>query len=147
MKKKQKPAYVMAACAIVVSMMTIGIAGPEGGATDGEKKDADNPPTKAPMVVEKDSKIARELLNLLRAKEGADLQIEGRITCFGRWAKFGGDATQKSGEPLNDGDVAALWLYTSYGWVLVDALMDISDAGHLDSWIRDFGAPRKLFYP
>lgn len=147
MNMKQKPVFVIVACAIAVSMVASAVAETEGKATADGKEEAYNPPTKAPVVVEKDSKIAKELLSLLSAKEGADLQFRGRITCFGRWARFGGDATQKSGEPLNDGDVAALWLYTSYGWVLVDALMDITDAGHLDSWIKDFGAPRKLFFP
>ena len=141
MKQIQKLAFGSAVVALVLSIMTSAFAGAD------EEQETYNLPLEAPVVLEKDSKLKKELLDLLRAKEGADLRFEGQMKCFGRWARFGGDAFQKSGEPLSEGDVAALWLYTSYGWVLVDALMDITDAGHLDSWTKDFGVPRKLIDP
>lgn len=135
--------FFIAAFTILFLMMSGTVGGEEK--TTGENGEAYKP-TKTLLMVEKGSKIEKELLDMLGAKEGEDLQFKGRIRCFGRWASFGGDALQKSGESLNDGDVAALWFYTTYGWVLVDALMDITDAGHFDYWIQEFGAPRKLFY-
>lgn len=141
MKQIQKLAFGIAVVALVLSIMTSAFAGAD------EEQETYKLPLEAPVVLEKDSKLKKELLDLLRAKEGADLRFEGQINCFGRWAMFGGNAFQKSGEPLSDGDVAALWLYTRYGWVLVDALMDITDAGHLDYWTKDFGVPHKLFDP
>jgi hypothetical protein len=144
MNKIRKPASAMAVLAVVLPILTSPLARAD---ETGEKPEACNPSTQAPYMLENESELQKQLLDMIREQEGADLRLEGEIKCYGRWAWFHGEAYKKSGEPLNDGDVAALWLNTSYGWVLVDAYMDVTDAGHFDHWMKAFGVPRRIFLP
>lgn len=78
----------------------------------------------------------------------ASVRFEGSIRVFKNWAIFTGISVDRNGNelhypPLENNDVAALWLRGKDGWQLVDYSAGHSDAFFVN-WPLQYGIPQEL---
>lgn len=107
-----------------------------------------DPPYKVPTELPADSKLRRDLFDLLRTKGTPKYRFSGSLKVFRNWALFVGATVDKDGSPLthpphDNTDSVALWLRISEGWRLIDFSFGHSDAFYL-VWSEKYGVPAVL---
>jgi hypothetical protein len=134
-------AYVMASVCVFAAISTC---------RAGDERFYDRYP--APANLKAGDALRKELFEVLRpiherfAKKKA--KFTGRMWVQRHWAVFAGSSVDEKGTPIaepgsGNTEVAALWLKTFQGWVVVDYGFGHSDVFWVD-WPESYGVPQTL---